>query len=209
MQGWDILYREYAAGGEASGAVGRNLRPAFRRFVDRTQFPKRSALDIGCGFGQYLTYLEARGFAVAGVDISEIAVAEARQAVKDGSRIMAGDMHEYPFPEGGFDLVISFETMQHGTHEQIREMGRKIYRSLVPGGSIFIELSRANQWATFRKSRKTAPHTVVPLEGPETGIPHSFFSKEEAKEVFREFEELEVRRDSWFGNNWLITGKKA
>ncbi len=210
MQGWNGLYQEYAAGGAARGVIGRGIRPVFRRFLDRNQFTKRSALDIGCGFGQYLAYLEARGFTTAGVDISELAVAEASRAVRDGTRIIAGDMFAYPFPENEFDFVFSFETMQHGTHDQIRELVRNIHRSLVPGGRIFIELPRTNAWVTFRKSKKVAPHTVVPLDGPETGIPHSFFSKAEMKDVFRDFEDLKVSRDELlFGNNWLITGRKG
>ncbi|GEM_PF-2020797 len=78
----------------------------------------RRVLDVACGEG-YGTYLlaHAGASAVVGVDVAAeaIAVAEARFSAP-GVRYLAGDATDLPAVLGGeapFDLIVSYETIEH------------------------------------------------------------------------------------------------
>ena len=73
----------------------------------------RRVLDAACGEG-YGTALMAAGGAVSatGVDADEQTVSHAR-AKYPGARFELADVHRLPFDEGSFDLVVSFETIEH------------------------------------------------------------------------------------------------
>lgn len=86
-------------------------RESFLHFTDEQiasilkHFPlAKTALDIGCGEGQLILQLETVGIATTGIDISKIALAEARKRVK--GTLLEGDFEKYSFPpEQKFDLV--------------------------------------------------------------------------------------------------------
>ena len=57
-------------------------------------------------------------------------------------------MFDYRLPPEEFGLVISFETIQHGTHPQIAGLVRKAHAALVNGGVALIELPRREFYFT-------------------------------------------------------------
>lgn len=64
----------------------------------------KSALDIGCGEGQLLIQLEQRNISAVGIDVSDVALKEARKHVK--GTLIEGDFEEFVFSEEEkFDLV--------------------------------------------------------------------------------------------------------
>lgn len=76
----------------------------------------RHVLDAACGEGYGSALMAKHGAAtVAGVDLSEDAVAHARQRYSGiaGLDFEVGDCTRLPFPEDSFDLVVSFETLEH------------------------------------------------------------------------------------------------
>ncbi len=50
---------------------GRSFNPASEIVLDKLKLSKGSALDIGCGQGQLMKQLEARGFKTQGIDLSD------------------------------------------------------------------------------------------------------------------------------------------
>lgn len=62
-------------------------------------------LDVGCGFGDFLTYLRHRGLDVeyTGIDISEAMVEQARRHLPD-ARILLGNFLDAPVT-GEYDIV--------------------------------------------------------------------------------------------------------
>lgn len=70
-------------------------------------------LDVGCGKGFLLyDFTQALpGVEVAGLDISEYAVAEAKEEVRRFLRV--GHANALPFPDRSFDLVISITTLHN------------------------------------------------------------------------------------------------
>ena len=72
-------------------------------------------LDIGCGKG-FLLYeisLLVPGIQIFGIDISEYAIANAKEEIKD--RLQVGNAIDLPFPDNYFDLAFSITTL-HNLH---------------------------------------------------------------------------------------------
>jgi len=85
-------------------------------------------LDIGCGKGFQLVELTrvVPGIEVYGLDISEYALANAHEDIRD--RLTLGDANALPWPDDHFDFVFSITTL-HNLHnydldKALREMER-------------------------------------------------------------------------------------
>ena len=74
------------------------------------RLPYRSALDVGCSTGGSLAPLAGRGAAVVGVDVSSLAVAEARRLGRD---VRLAEASRLPFEVQAFDLVVSADVLEH------------------------------------------------------------------------------------------------
>lgn len=69
-------------------------------------------LDVGCGTGAMLGAAAARGFGVAGVDISDVAIEQARR-VAPQSELLVGVAESLPFADGSFDVVSCVGSLEH------------------------------------------------------------------------------------------------
>lgn len=75
--------------------------------------PGNRVLDVGCGKG-YLLYEFTQavpGVEVAGIDISEYAIANAKEEVRPALRV--GHAKALPYPDDHFDFVVSINTLHN------------------------------------------------------------------------------------------------
>jgi SAM-dependent methyltransferase len=97
----------------------------------------RRVLDAGCGTGYGTEILvEAGAASVDAIDISDEALAATRERVGDRVEAQRADLHELPFADGHFDLVVCFEVIEH-----VGEQGEalaELRRVLAPGGILII-----------------------------------------------------------------------
>jgi SAM-dependent methyltransferase len=112
--GWN---ERYAASTVWSGEPNAALVRALTGLVDPARAPQGdsapTALDVGCGEGADARWLAAHGWAVTGVDWSDVALDRARSAIRDAGLDAAfaqGDATDPAFlaglsPTGNFDLV--------------------------------------------------------------------------------------------------------
>lgn len=100
---------------EIEGKNPENIRDVFR--------PAR-VLDVGCGPGALMLFLHELGIDVHGIDFSEAAKASAPQAIRD--RIHIGSVTEAHDLGMDFDLVISRETLEHLTVQQVGDAVRAL-----------------------------------------------------------------------------------
>jgi SAM-dependent methyltransferase len=99
----------------------------------------KRVLDAACGEGYGSAVLAHAGARVLGVDIADDTIAHARQryAGVDRLEFAQGDVTCLDhLDDGGFDLIVSFETLEH-VHEQQR-MVAGFRRLLAPGGLLLI-----------------------------------------------------------------------
>jgi SAM-dependent methyltransferase len=71
------------------------------------------ALDIACGTGYGLAIVGGATRLVIGADRDPEALAQARRAAPAGGAVLATDAASLPFRTAAFDLVTSFETVEH------------------------------------------------------------------------------------------------
>ena len=95
----------------------------------------RSLLEVGCGIGVDSIQLAKRGFAVTAVDLTENALAVARQfAARRGVSVdfRLGNAEGLDFPDQSFDAVYSFGVLHHTP--DIERSVAEVHRVLRPGG---------------------------------------------------------------------------
>ena len=98
---WDARYRE-------RGAAMWSGRPNGRLVAEVASITVGRALDVGCGEGADAIWLAQRGWTVAAIDVSEVAICRAREVSHlAGASVewICGDVLQTPFPPGSFDLV--------------------------------------------------------------------------------------------------------
>ena len=74
----------------------------------------KEVLDAACGAGYGSALLASRARRVVGVDVSDEAVAYARARYSaENVEFATADVTALPFPDAAFDVVVSFETVEH------------------------------------------------------------------------------------------------
>ena len=91
-------------------------------------------LDVGCGKGFQLVELQnaVPGLIVCGLDISEYALENAHESVKDS--LIFGTAAKLPFPHNHFDLIFSINTLHnlrnyelYSALKEVQRVGRQKY----------------------------------------------------------------------------------
>jgi len=97
-----------------------------------------SVLDVACGEAYGTALLAGRAANVTGVDISAEALAHARTAYAAQSNVefRQSDCTKLPFDDGSFDVVVSFETLEHLDAQQA--FLDELKRVLAPDGLLVL-----------------------------------------------------------------------
>ncbi len=210
MTVWDTIYKDFQKGGPAWATLQGSLHPAFAEFIKQTEFELKNALDIGCGTGNYLLFLRQLGFRVTGLDSSPTAISMARQEIGPAGEFIVADMYSYPYQANRYDLVISHAALHHGLKAQVLSLVEKIHGSLVLNGRVFLSFPSdecLERWPMMAGHVRLPDGTRIPTQGPEKGLPHSFFSKLEIEALFQgKYDPLTVQLDDQ--KRWIITGQR-
>jgi 2-polyprenyl-3-methyl-5-hydroxy-6-metoxy-1,4-benzoquinol methylase len=99
------------------------------------------ALDVAAGKGRNAVFLAEKGFEVEGIDVSAVALEEARKrATSQGLRITfnQSDLDHVQLPEATYDLIIDFNFL-------LRALIPGMKRALKVGGHIIFETYLVDQ----------------------------------------------------------------
>ena len=102
---------------------------------DRWSIPRGQALDLATGKGQNAIFLAERGFEVLGIDISSVALEEARKSAEEKSlkvNWQQADLDVIELPPLRYNVVLNFNYLQRSLLPQIK-------RTLKPGGWVIFE----------------------------------------------------------------------
>ena len=97
--------------------------------------PPGRALDIACGQGRNALFLAERGFDVTALDISPVALAEARRRALARSLTVSWqitDLEQIKLPADRYDLIVNFNYLQ-------RSLIPQILSALKGGGYVIFE----------------------------------------------------------------------
>ncbi|AFZ47862.1 Methyltransferase type 11 [Cyanobacterium stanieri PCC 7202] len=97
-------------------------------------------LDLCCGKGQTTQFLVKHSHEVTGLDISPLALSQAKKNVPDAEYV-EGFAQEMPFDANTFDLVHTSVALHEMTTEELTQIFEEVYRVLKPQGIFtFIDL---------------------------------------------------------------------
>ena len=125
----------------------RDVKPYFDRlqrwFAPYVEGPR--ILDGGCAYGFMLKRFAHKG-EVYGVDVSEYALAKARENLPEGKffRVTVG-REPLPFPSDHFATIFMNDVLEHLTYEDQGRALVEIYRVLEPKGH-FLVTTPNGQW---------------------------------------------------------------
>jgi 2-polyprenyl-3-methyl-5-hydroxy-6-metoxy-1,4-benzoquinol methylase len=123
-------------------AAVENLWPTRpNRFLvsEVAEIPTGRALDLACGEGQNAIWLASLGWAVTGVDYSEVAIAKANaRAERDGVAVefTSADLVEYEPRRAAYDLVLVLYL--HIPSSQRGVVHAKASAAVAPGGTFLL-----------------------------------------------------------------------
>lgn len=100
-----------------------------------------TVLDLGCGRGQLLHYLEQEGFnRINGVDVSDIAGLLVKQYVERSEIMVADGIRGLPFKANTFSLVTELTVLSSLHPQHWTLILNEIYRVLAKGGFYISEV---------------------------------------------------------------------
>ena len=123
------------------------------RFPDGARVP-----DQCCGPAVFTVPLAAEGYAVTGVDLSQVMLSRAGKALADAgvqAELVHADMREFARP-GAFDAVVNLYTSfgYFDEHEENQQTLRNAHESLAPGGVLVVDLMGKETYARWAGQAK-------------------------------------------------------
>lgn len=185
---WEKIYTQ-------DGRVFTEELPALKEIVERfSQRGFRQVLDLGCGNGRHVVALAALGFKVIGLDISRTGLDLTRQWLEEerlSARLLQADTrHPLPLLNNTVEGLFSTQVIHHARRAEVLLAIAEIHRVLKPGGLAFVTVPCRSR--SHRPSQKIEKYTYLPLDGPETGLPHHIFSKRRLRQAYKVFKLQEI-----------------
>lgn len=114
----------------------RTIRPScFRiKYMYLANDPPGRLLEIGCGSGDRLAIMQARGWKVVGQEVDPTAAAVAKAAIH--CEVHLGEVQDIAFASNSFDAVIMNHVIEH-IHDPIA-LFKECYRILRPKGKLVL-----------------------------------------------------------------------
>jgi 2-polyprenyl-3-methyl-5-hydroxy-6-metoxy-1,4-benzoquinol methylase len=126
---------QYRDRGTGAGQLLGRRRPRRDSFAAvLPTVPGGRLLDFGCGSGELLTEMDARGWRVTGLDFSPAMVRHVQEQL--GLTAIEGTLPHPELAAGSFEAVVMSQSLEH-VHDPLRVL-RAAHRLLTPGGKVVV-----------------------------------------------------------------------
>jgi SAM-dependent methyltransferase len=164
-------------------------------------------LDLGCGIGRHLIYLDDMGFDAYGIDISDKAINYARALCKNLNKehlidkVTVGSIVNMPYSEEFFDFIISHGVLDSMPFALAKEAIQEIYRIMKASGLLYFDVISGDD---YKHCREYDGEEIVE-EQHEKGTIQSYFNWSKINSLlgdkFRIIEALLIQRESVITRN--------
>lgn len=158
---------------------------------------KEKFLDLGCGLGRHSILFGKNDFDVSCFDISQ----EAVKRTKEWAEIenlkfdyKVGDMLELPYNNNQFDCIYCRNVISHTDTEGMKKVIKELNRVMKDDAECYLTLGSKDTWG-FKQADWPLidPKTRLRMdEGPEYKIPHFYVDYDLIKELFKDFDIVNV-----------------
>lgn len=120
--------------------LGR-VRPVVERLNKIKNLKGLKILEVGCGYGAFLSLLLDKGASVVGTELNSESLGNAEKFLRGRKRcrLIAADGEHLPFADGTFDFVILFDVIEHVRNP--KAMIKECIRVLKNGGILYVEFT--------------------------------------------------------------------
>jgi SAM-dependent methyltransferase len=199
MPSWDELYADPAA-----LPVPDEPEPFVVRALEALLAPRSTpVLDVGCGGGRHLVWLERHGFSANGTDRAPHGLARARAWLdreERPARLALADMCALPFAGGRFGAVIAYHALYHATREGMQRALAEVDRVLRPEGLFVGTLLSTRTWK-YGEGAPRGPDTFVQERGPEAGVVHHYSDEADARALLAGFDVDSLALDEYWDDD--------
>lgn len=103
-------------------------------------------LDIGCGYGAFVSVAHDQGFDAHGIDFNADQIATGQAAFALESHLHAGRLEDHSslFKSAAYDMVSMFEVIEHV--EAPRQLVERAHGLLKPGGLLAMSCPNEDRW---------------------------------------------------------------
>lgn len=135
----------------------------------------KDVLEVACGAGQGLGYLQQMARSVCGADLSEPVLAGARRHYAGRVDLRCFDAQEMPLADASFDVVLMFEALYY--LPDASRFVREARRVLRPGGVLLISSANKDLYEFTPSPQSVRYYGVVELGAllAESGFAARFF----------------------------------
>ena len=186
---WDQFYRQRLGSGrdlDWEGLWTGPFLPPLREAGART------VLELGCGTGNDAARLAGEGYAVTALDLSGEAIERARARFGSLVTFVVADITQrLPFPDEGFDAVMSNVAMHMFPDGVTRALFAEVGRVVRPGG-LFLFHVNALEDRPLRARWQPARELEADYVAEEWGQTVHFFSEAYLRELLGEWQELHL-----------------
>jgi SAM-dependent methyltransferase len=147
-------------------------------------------LDVGCGGGRHLLWLERQGFTAFGTDRASNGLGLTREALRReerAARVALADMGALPFASATFGAVIAHHVLYHGVAAEVRRAIGEARRVLRDEGLFVGTLLSTRAWK-FGEGLRLEASTYVQERGPEAGVAHHYCDEAGARALLAGFD---------------------
>ena len=121
-------------------------------------------LDLGCGRGEWLELLQARGIPASGVDLNPV---QAEEAQALGLDVSLGDAckHLSEQADGSLGMITAHHLVEHLPFRTVAWIAREALAKLAPGGILLLETPNPGNILVGAKTFHMDPTHLRPLPG--------------------------------------------
>ncbi len=165
-----------------------------RHLQGKKQSRATTVLDLGCGDGNHLQYLQNYALALFGSDYNLVRLVRSRARHKNVTLFLA-DVLDYPAQDGFFEIIFFNHVLEH-IHDEKRAL-ETIFRILKPNGLLVLGIPNEGAW-WWQLAYRLQPQTLQTTDHVE------FYTAESIaqKLIDRGFELLEIKHIGWGPPHW-------
>jgi SAM-dependent methyltransferase len=136
------------------------VEPHLRSIIRRRKPKAKTLLDVGCGYGVFLKFMEDHGLQLHGIEMSATA-ADYTQRVLPEAVIVQGDLASAEFEPGSMDVITMIAALEHVFDP--RATLRQLTRWLAPEGLLIVQVPYTTP---YLKLKRFIPWLPVYLAAP-------------------------------------------